>query len=47
MVENQKRADELERPCCQHTGVIQYFITCDAKFPYLSGVRNTLHTAAS
>ena len=45
MFENQKRADELDRPCCQDTGVIQYFITCGAKFPYLSGLQDALRTA--
>ncbi|MCD9672809.1 MULTISPECIES: L(+)-tartrate dehydratase subunit alpha [Klebsiella] len=45
MFENQKRADELDRPCCQDTGVIQYFITCGAKFPYLSGLQDALCTA--
>lgn len=45
MFENQKRADELDRPCCQDTGVIQYFITCGAKFPYLSGLQEILRTA--
>lgn len=45
MFENQKRADELDRPCCQDTGVIQYFITCGAKFPYLSGLQEVLRTA--
>lgn len=45
MFENQKRADELDRPCCQDTGVIQYFITCGAKFPYLSGLQDILRTA--
>ncbi|AMO46479.1 Hydro-lyase, Fe-S type, tartrate/fumarate subfamily, alpha subunit [Enterobacter sp. FY-07] len=45
MFENQKRADELDRPCCQDTGVIQYFITCGAKFPYLSGLESILKTA--
>lgn len=45
MFENQKRADELDRPCCQDTGVIQYFITCGAKFPYLSGLEQILRNA--
>lgn len=45
MFENQKRADELDRPCCQDTGVIQYFITCGAKFPYLSSLQDALRTA--
>lgn len=45
MFENQKRADELDRPCCQDSGVIQYFITCGAKFPYLSGLQDALRTA--
>lgn len=45
MFENQKRADELDRPCCQDTGVIQYFITAGAKFPYLGELEDILKTA--
>ncbi|MBF7957954.1 L(+)-tartrate dehydratase subunit alpha [Rahnella victoriana] len=45
MAENQKRADELDRPCCQDTGVIQYFITTGANFPYLGKLEEVLKNA--
>lgn len=45
MVENLDAADKLDRPCCQDTGVIQYFITVGAKFPYLSELENILKNA--
>ena len=35
MAENQRIADELDRPSCQDTGVIQYFITVGSSFPLL------------
>lgn len=35
MFENLAAADALNRPCCQDTGVIQYFIKAGAGFPYL------------
>ena len=35
MRENQEQADKLNRPSCQDTGVIQYFLTAGAKFPLL------------
>jgi tartrate/fumarate subfamily iron-sulfur-dependent hydro-lyase alpha chain len=35
MAENQEAADKLDRPSCQDTGVIQYFIKAGAKFPLL------------
>ncbi|WP_413649903.1 L(+)-tartrate dehydratase subunit alpha [Pantoea sp. B65] len=45
MAENQKKADELDRPCCQDTGVIQYFITAGASFPYLGNLEEILKNA--
>lgn len=45
MFENLDAADKLDRPCCQDTGVIQYFITVGAKFPYLSELENILKNA--
>lgn len=45
MFENQKRADELDRPSCQDTGVIQYFITAGARFPYLGELEEVLRSA--
>jgi L(+)-tartrate dehydratase alpha subunit len=45
MFENLAKADELDRPCCQDTGVIQYFLKAGADFPYLSDVRTVLDEA--
>ncbi|MBT9430200.1 MULTISPECIES: fumarate hydratase [Symbiopectobacterium] len=45
MFENQKQADLLDRPCCQDTGVIQYFITAGSAFPYLGELESILQTA--
>ena len=45
MFENLEAADKLDRPCCQDTGVIQYFITAGAKFPYLGELENVLKNA--
>jgi L(+)-tartrate dehydratase alpha subunit len=35
MRQNQEAADKLDRPSCQDTGVIQYFLQAGAKFPLL------------
>ena len=35
MRQNQEAADKLDRPSCQDTGVIQYFLTAGANFPLL------------
>lgn len=35
MFENQRLAEELNRPCCQDTGVLQFFIKAGAQFPLL------------
>jgi len=45
MFENLAKADELDRPCCQDTGVIQYFLKAGADFPLLSDVRAILDEA--
>lgn len=45
MFENLAKADELDRPCCQDTGVIQYFLKAGADFPLLSDVRVVLDEA--
>lgn len=45
MFENLAKADELNRPCCQDTGVIQFFIQAGADFPLLSDVRPILDEA--
>jgi L(+)-tartrate dehydratase alpha subunit len=45
MFENLAKADALNRPCCQDTGVIQFFIKAGADFPLLSEVRPILDEA--
>lgn len=45
MAENQDAADKLDRPSCQDTGVIQYFITAGAKFPLIGELEDILRTA--
>jgi L(+)-tartrate dehydratase alpha subunit len=45
MFENQAKADELNRPCCQDTGVIQYYIKAGSQFPLLAEVRSILTEA--
>ena len=42
---NQKLAEELNRPCCQDTGVLQFFVKCGEKFP-LMGKLETILTEA-
>ena len=41
MFENQRLAKQLDRPSCQDTGVIQFFVRYGANFP-LSGVLEEL-----
>jgi L(+)-tartrate dehydratase alpha subunit len=45
MAGNQEAADRLNRPSCQDTGVIQYFIDAGAKFPLLGELENILREA--
>jgi L(+)-tartrate dehydratase alpha subunit len=47
MDENQKAADKLDRPSCQDTGVIQYFIEAGAKFPLLGELEKILEGATA
>lgn len=35
MFQNQDLAAKLNRPSCQDTGVIQFFVKCGANFPYI------------
>lgn len=42
MRQNQEAADQLDRPSCQDTGVIQYFLTAGAKFPLLGELEDIL-----
>lgn len=45
MADNQVAADKLDRPSCQDTGVIQYFITAGARFPLLGELEDILAAA--
>ena len=45
MAENQDAAARLNRPSCQDTGVIQYFITAGARFPLLGELGAILQDA--
>ena len=45
MAENQEVAAKLDRPSCQDTGVIQYFVTAGAKFPLLGELGDILANA--
>ena len=47
MTKNQKLAVELNRPSCQDTGVLQFWLKCGTNFPYineLEGVRVNMET---
>jgi L(+)-tartrate dehydratase alpha subunit len=45
MFENLAKAEALDRPSCQDTGVVQYFVKAGAGFPLLSEVRAVLTEA--
>lgn len=45
MADNQDAAAKLDRPSCQDTGVIQYFVTAGAKFPLLGDLEGILRDA--
>jgi L(+)-tartrate dehydratase alpha subunit len=45
MRQNQEAADKLDRPSCQDTGVIQYFLTAGANFPLLGELEEILQGA--
>lgn len=45
MAQNQDLANKLDRPSCQDTGVIQFFIAAGANFPYLGEVEEALRAA--
>jgi L(+)-tartrate dehydratase alpha subunit len=40
MFDNLAKAEELNRPACQDTGVIQYFVRAGSEFPLLAEVKN-------
>lgn len=45
MFENQKLAKELDRPCCQDTGVLQFFVKCGTNFPLINEIEVLLREA--
>ncbi len=45
MKENQKLARELNRPSCQDTGVLQFWVKCGAGFPLLGELEALLKEA--
>ena len=45
MRENQELADKLDRPSCQDTGVIQYFLQAGSNFPLLGELEDILLNA--
>ncbi|MGC6176543.1 L(+)-tartrate dehydratase subunit alpha [Lacrimispora sp. 38-1] len=45
MFENQKLAKELDRPCCQDTGVLQFFVKCGTQFPLIGELEDLLREA--
>lgn len=42
---NQRLAMELNRPCCQDTGVLQFFVKAGENFPYLGKIEHILTRA--
>lgn len=45
MLQNQKLAVELDRPCCQDTGVLQFWVKCGTQFPLLAELGDLLRKA--
>lgn len=45
MFKNQELAMELNRPCCQDTGVLQFFVKCGAGFPLIGEIEKILTDA--
>ena len=45
MKRNQKLAKELNRPSCQDTGVIQFWLKCGTNFPYINELEALLKDA--
>lgn len=45
MADNQAAADRLDRPSCQDTGLVQYFVTAGAGFPLLGELGGILEAA--
>ncbi|MCC8167060.1 MAG: L(+)-tartrate dehydratase subunit alpha [Planctomycetes bacterium] len=45
MATNQQLAMDLNRPCCQDTGVLQYWVKCGAAFPLIGDLEALLKEA--
>ena len=45
MTKNQKLAVQLDRPSCQDTGVIQFWLKCGTNFPYINELEVLLNEA--
>ena len=45
MFDNLEKADRLNRPCCQDTGALQFFIRAGANFPLLGELKTILTNA--
>lgn len=45
MAANQEKAEELNRPSCQDTGLIQMFVRVGTKFPYIDDLKPVLKEA--
>jgi len=45
MFDNIKMADELDKPVCQDTGVIQYFVQVGTRFPLIDDIEDCLREA--
>ena len=45
MLRNQQLAEELNRPSCQDTGVLQFWVECGAQFPLLAELDGLLREA--
>lgn len=45
MFENQKLAMKLNRPSCQDTGVLQFFVHCGSRFPLMDQLESVLVNA--
>lgn len=45
MFKNQELAEKLNRPCCQDTGVLQFWIKCGTQFPLIDDLEELLKRA--
>jgi L(+)-tartrate dehydratase alpha subunit len=45
MFDDLEMADELDRPCCQDTGIIQYFVQLGTQFPLIDEIEDCLREA--